>query len=63
MHGNTPLWTASFHARGNFCIVELLVRYGASFENRNKAGKTVRDIAMSFFPAKLQELSRTATSE
>jgi uncharacterized protein len=54
--GNTPLWTATFNARGDYSIVELLFRHGASFENRNNAGRTVRDMAMIFFPKKLAEL-------
>lgn len=57
VHGNTPLWTASFEARGEFSIVQLLVSTGASFENKNNAGKTVRDMAMIFFPDKLEELT------
>jgi uncharacterized protein len=59
--GNTPLWTASFSARGDLSVVRLLVDYGASFENKNNAGKTVRDMATIFFPAELAELTRTAT--
>ena len=60
VYGNTPLWTASFEARGEFSMVELLVRHGASFENKNDAGKSVRDMAMIFFPDKLAELTGTA---
>jgi uncharacterized protein len=58
IYGNTPLWTASFSARGDLSVVKLLVQHGASFENKNNAGKTVRDVAMRFFPAEFTELSQ-----
>ena len=62
VYGNTPLWTATFEARsGDFGVVQLLVDYGASSENKNNAGRTVRDMAMIFFPDKLKELTQTAT--
>jgi ankyrin repeat protein len=60
VYGNTPLWTATFNARGDLSMVRLLVDYGASFENKNNAGKTVRDMAAIFFPVELAELTRTA---
>ena len=56
IYGNTPLWTASFNARGNLSVVKLLFQYGASFDNTNNAGKTVRDIAIIFFPDELAQL-------
>jgi len=58
-YGNTPLWTATFNARGDLSIVRLLVDHGASFENRNHAGRTVRDMATIFFPDELAELTQT----
>jgi ankyrin repeat protein len=61
IHGNTPLWTATFNARGDLSVVQLLVAHGASFDNKNNAGKTVRDMAEIFFPDELPNLIRTAT--
>ncbi|MCP4784400.1 MAG: ankyrin repeat domain-containing protein [Fuerstiella sp.] len=61
IHGNTPLWTATFNARGDLSVVRLLVAHGASFENKNNAGKTVRDMAEIFFPDELPSLIRAAT--
>lgn len=61
VYGNTPRWTASFEAHGDIGIVELLVNHGASFENTNNAGKTVRDMATIFFPDKLEKLTRKTT--
>jgi ankyrin repeat protein len=60
-YGNTPLWTASFNARGDLSVVKLLVAHGASFENKNNAGKTVRDMATIFFPDEFARLIGAAT--
>lgn len=56
VYGNTPLWTAAFNARGEFCVVSALLSNGASLDNRNSAGKTVRDVAQLFFPNDLERL-------
>lgn len=61
VYGNTPLWTATFNARGDLSVVKLLVQRGASLENRNNAGKTVREMAMIFFPDQLAELTQKST--
>ena len=61
VYGNTPLWTATFNARGDLALVRLLVNHGASFDNTNSAGKSVRVMAMRFFPEELAELDRPAT--
>lgn len=61
VYGNTPLWTAAFNARGDLSVVKVLVQHGASFDNRNNAGKTVRDMATIFFPDQLAQLARTPT--
>ena len=59
-YGNTPLWTASFNARGDLAVVRLLTKHGASFDNRNHAGKTIREIATLFFPEELAQMTRNA---
>lgn len=61
IYGNTPLWTAAFSARGDFGVFELLLSYGGTLDNRNNAGKTVRDIALSLFPDRLDELVANAS--
>ncbi|MEI8382606.1 MAG: ankyrin repeat domain-containing protein, partial [Planctomycetota bacterium] len=56
--GNTPLWTAAFNARGDLSVVKLLAEHGASFDNTNNAGKSIREMAMIFFPDELPALTR-----
>jgi ankyrin repeat protein len=60
VYGNTPLWTAAFNARGDLSVVKTLVDHGASFDNRNNAGKTIREMAMIFFPDELPALTQKA---
>jgi uncharacterized protein len=60
IHGNTPLWTAAFSARGDYGVVQLLLSYGASLDNVNNVGKTPRDVATMFFPDRLHELVSNA---
>ena len=45
VHGNQPLWTATFNARGDYRIVELLVAHGSSPKHRNHHGKSAVDFA------------------
>lgn len=59
VYGNTPLWTATFNARGDLSVVKLLASYGASFENKNNAGKTVREMATALYSDALAELLST----
>jgi ankyrin repeat protein len=66
IHGNTPLWTAAFNARGNFEVFRLLLAHGASLENRNLVDKTPREVAMKFFPDDLPreiELARAMAEQ
>jgi ankyrin repeat protein len=44
-HGNEPLWTAAFNARGNYETVSMLRRFGANPGHRNNAGLSPRDVA------------------
>jgi ankyrin repeat protein len=44
-HGNEPLWTAAFNSKGDYELVDLLVRYGANPQHRNKVNLTPVDIA------------------
>jgi len=58
IHGNTPLWTAIFNARGDFRVVQLLIDHGASLDNMNNVGKTNRDLAMTLCANELPNLIR-----
>ena len=60
VYGNTPLWTAAFNARGDLSVVRLLAEHGASFDNTNNAGKSIREMAMLFFPDELPALTQKA---
>lgn len=44
-HGNTPLWTALFNAKGKFEMVKLLLRQGVDSQTKNKHGKSPNDLA------------------
>ena len=44
-HGNEPLWVATFNARGNYEMVSLLMRYGASPAHRNRVNRSPLDFA------------------
>lgn len=59
-YGNTPLWTAAFNARGDLSVVRILAERGASFDNTNNAGKSIREMAMLFFPDELPALTQEA---
>jgi ankyrin repeat protein len=61
VYGNTPLWTAGFNARGDFTVFLALLKQGASLENRNNAGRTVRDLAQTLFPAEIDRLISEAS--
>ena len=60
-YGNTPLWTASFNAHGDLSVVELLVKHGASFDNVNNAGKSIREMASIFYPDEFAKMTGNAT--
>ncbi len=44
-HGNQPLWTAAFNARGDYKMVTVLLEHGADPEHPNKVSLTPIDIA------------------
>ena len=60
VYGNTPLWTAAFNARGDYDVVNALLSQGASLDNKNNAGKTIRDLATTLFPEVLKSLIANA---
>lgn len=45
IHGNQPLWTAVFNARGDYSMVRLFLKYGGLAQHKNKHGKSPLDFA------------------
>lgn len=43
-HGNQPLWTAVFNARGDYQMVAMLLEHGADPTHRNRVSLTPSDI-------------------
>lgn len=61
-HGNTPLWTAVFNAKGHYDIVETLVKNGADADTKNNAGKSPLAFARQIHDERLLSLlSRDGT--
>lgn len=44
-YGNSPLWTATFNARGNYEIVKIFLTYGAKPLAKNNSGRSPLDFA------------------
>ena len=44
-HGNSPLWTATMNARGDFSLIQLLLNAGAIPDRKNRHGRSPSDIA------------------
>lgn len=44
-HGNNPLWTAVFNAKGDLRIVKLYVQKGANLDSLNRYQKTPKELA------------------
>ena len=44
-HGNSPLWTAVFNARGEYKMVEILMNFNAEINIKNLYGKSPLDFA------------------
>ena len=45
IHGNTPLWRATFDARGKYDLVKLLIKHSASCNSKNNANRSPLDFA------------------
>ncbi|WP_109436270.1 MULTISPECIES: ankyrin repeat domain-containing protein [Aquimarina] len=43
-YGNPPIWTAIFNAKGDYNIVELLLKTGADIDTKNKNEKSPREM-------------------
>ena len=44
-YGNNPLWYAVFNANDDYCLVKLLVKYGADALSKNNAMRSPLDFA------------------
>ncbi|MDF9796329.1 ankyrin repeat protein [Catalinimonas alkaloidigena] len=55
-HGNSPLWTAIFNAKGDFEIVKLLMSSGADPQHKNKYDRSPDDMAKSIYGKEINEL-------
>jgi ankyrin repeat protein len=55
-HGNQPLWTAAFNAKGRYELVELLLEHGADVNHRNNVGLCPLDVAHRKDDSKLLEV-------
>lgn len=55
-HGNSPLWTALFNAKGNFKTVKLLRFYDADPEPKNLHGRSPNDMAKTIYGKEIDEL-------
>ncbi|MCE9539571.1 MAG: ankyrin repeat domain-containing protein [Bacteroidetes bacterium] len=47
-HGNTPLWTAVFNAKGDATVADLYIQKGANLNHLNKHQRTPRQMAETF---------------
>lgn len=55
-HGNTPLWTAVFNARGDYEVVRLLLESGSNPKSTNNTGSSPLDFAKKIKDNELIEL-------
>lgn len=57
-HGNSPLWTALFNAKGNFETVMVLRTHGADPTPKNLHGRSPNDMAMTIYKQDIDQLIR-----
>jgi uncharacterized protein len=57
-HGNSPLWTALFNAKGNFELVKLLRAHDADPLAKNQHGRSPNDMATTIYKKDIDELIR-----
>ncbi|HOZ68686.1 MAG TPA: ankyrin repeat domain-containing protein [Chitinophagaceae bacterium] len=53
-HGNSPLWTAVFNSMDEKGVMQLLLKYGADTELRNKYDKSPKDLYLTIYSKDLQ---------
>ena len=56
IHGNTPLWTAVFSAKGDMRLVQLYVQSGANLDSLNKYQRAPRQLAETIAGVDLETL-------
>ncbi|WP_339698825.1 ankyrin repeat domain-containing protein [uncultured Roseivirga sp.] len=55
-HGNSPLWTALFNAKGNFENIKALRSHGADPSLKNIHDRSPNDMAKSIYEKEIDEL-------
>lgn len=45
IHGNNPMWVASFNARGYYDVVKLLKEHGGNPDSKNNSNRSALDFA------------------
>lgn len=53
-HGNSPLWTAVFNSMDEKGVMQLLLKYGADAELRNKYEKSPKDLYLTIYNKDIQ---------
>lgn len=56
IHGNNPMWTAVFNARGYYDIVKLLKQHNADFNSKNNSNRSALDFAKQIEDDELIEI-------
>ncbi len=62
-HGNQPLWTAVFNARGELAIVRMLVEHGAQIDHVNNAGRSPLTLALAKEQVAMDELKASWSAD
>lgn len=56
IHGNNPMWVATFNAKGFYDVVKLLKQNGASANSKNKSNRSALDFATQIEDDELKQI-------
>ncbi|WP_147474494.1 ankyrin repeat domain-containing protein [Chryseobacterium nematophagum] len=56
IHGNNPMWVATFNARGDYDVVKLLKQYNANPNSKNNSNRSALDFAKQIEDDELVEI-------